>query len=123
MISRRLNSEVGAVLSLVLLIAGMVSENLLWNKLAGLILLLTVLIPVVFKPLNRLWFSFGWLVERFFSMIILMLVFYLIVTPVAWLRRVFCDDALSLRAFKKDESSVFVIKDKTYSAEDLKKQY
>ena len=48
MISRRLNSEVGAVLSLVLLIAGMVSENLLWNKLAGLILLLTVLIPVVF---------------------------------------------------------------------------
>ena len=123
MISRRLNSEVGAVLSLVLLIAGMVSENLLWNKLAGLILLLTVLIPVVFSPLTRLWFSFGWLVERFFSMIILMLVFYLIVTPVAWLRRVFCDDALSLRAFKKDESSVFVIKDKTYSAEDLKKQY
>ena len=95
MISRRLNSEVGAVLSLVLLIAGMVSENLLWNKLAGLILLLTVLIPVVFTPLTRLWFSFGWLVERFFSMIILMLVFYLIVTPVAWLRRVFCDDALS----------------------------
>ena len=123
MISRRLNSEVGAVLSLVLLIAGVVSENLLWNKLAGLILLLTVLIPVVFTPLNRLWFSFGWLVERFFSMIILMLVFYLIVTPVAWLRRVFCDDALRLRAFKKDESSVFVIKDKTYSAEDLEKQY
>ena len=123
MISRRLNSEVGAVLSLVLLIAGVVSENQLWNKLAGLILLLTVLIPVVFTPLTRLWFSFGWLVERFLSMNILMMVFYMIFNTVAWLRRVFCDDALRLRAFKKDESSVFVIKDKTYSAEDLKKQY
>lgn len=121
--SKRQNMETGAVLSLVLLMAGLVAENPLWNKLAGLTLLLTVLAPAVYRPLAWLWFGLGRWTERFFSTLVLGLVFYLVVTPVAWLRRRFSADTLRLRAFKKERGSVFAVRDKTYRAEDLEKQY
>lgn len=123
MISRRQNMEVGVVLTLVLLIVGLVSRELLWYKIAVPALLLTVLAPVAYTPLSWLWFGFARLAERFFSTVILALIFYLIVTPVALLRRWFSEDTLYLRRFKKDTESVFAVKDKTYKAEDLEKQY
>ena len=85
--------EVGVVLALVLLIAGLVSGALLWCKIAVAVLLITVLVPVVYTPLSWLWFGFARLAERFFSTIILTTIFYLIVTPVAVLRRWLSGDA------------------------------
>lgn len=123
MISRRQNMEVGVVLALVLLIVGLVSGALLWCRIAVAVLLITVLVPIIYTPLSWLWFGFARLAECFFSTIILILIFYLIVTPVAVLRRWLSGDALSLHCFKKDAQSVFVTKDKTYKAEDLEKQY
>lgn len=123
MISRRQSSEVGAVLSLILLIAGLAGGNPLWSKLAGLTLLLTVLVPAVYKPVAWVWLGFGRWAERFFPTVMLGLVFYLVVTPVAWLRRGTGHDTLRLRSFRKGSGSVFVTKDKTYSAKDLEKQY
>ncbi len=123
MISRRQNMEVGVVLALVLLIVGLVSKELLWCRIAVPVLLLTVLAPVAYTPLSWLWLGFARLAERFFSTAMLALIFYLIVTPVALLRRWFSEDTLYLRHFKKDTESVFAVKDKTYKAEDLEKQY
>lgn len=123
MISRRQNMEMGVVLTLVLLVVGLISGEIFWYKIAVSALLVTALIPVVYTPLSRLWFGFARLAERFFSIIILTLIFYLIVTPIALLRRCFFEDTLRLRNFGKGGSSVFIIKDKTYQAEDLEKQY
>lgn len=121
--SRRQNTETGAVLSLALLIVGSTAGNPLWSKLAVPALLLAVLAPVVYSPLAWLWFGFGRWAERFFSTVVLGVVFYLVVTPVACLRRGLGDDTLRLRSFKKERGSVFAVQDKTYRAKDLEKQY
>ena len=75
MISRKQNTDVGLVLGLVLLIVGLVSGETLWYKMAVLTLLVTALVPVIYVPLSWLWFGIAQQAERFFSVIILALIF------------------------------------------------
>lgn len=123
MINKRQNTEFGSVLALVLLVTGLISGTVIWFKISVVALLASILIPVVYTPLSWLWFSFGRLAERLFSSIILTLVFYLVVTPVALFRKCFSEDTFNLRSFKKRRDSVFLVKDKTFGTDDLDKQY
>ena len=123
MISRRQNTDVGVVLGLALLVVGLVSGGTVWYQIAVLALLVTGLVPVIYTPLSWLWFGFALLVELLFSAIILTLIFYLIVTPMALLRKLFFKDILCLRSFKKGVGSVFVMRNKIYKAEDMENQF
>lgn len=123
MISRRQNTEVGIVIVLVLLMTGLITSEIVWYKTCVLVLLLSVLCPVVYTPVSWLWFGLARIVERLFSTILLTLVFYLVVTPVALLRRCVAKDTLRLRCFKKQKDSVFLVTDKKYTKEDLDKQF
>lgn len=123
MMNKRKNTEFGIVLTLVLLVTGLVSGAVIWFKISVFALLVSVLAPVVYTPLSWLWFGFGQLTERWFSSIILTLVFYLVVTPVALFRKSFSEDTFRLRSFKKHKNSAFLAKDKTFGKDDLDKQY
>ena len=81
--------------------------------------LLNMTIPVVFKPFAWLWLGFSSIAGAIISRIILALVFLLIVTPMALLRRVLGKDTLMLKKFKKGSGSVFVTRDKTYDDSDI----
>jgi hypothetical protein len=64
---------------------------------AGLFLLVTILAPNVLLPMNRAWMRFGLLLHRITTPIILGLVFFLVVTPLALVARVVGKDFLRLR--------------------------
>lgn len=123
MIDRKQNTEVGMVLTLVLLVAGLITGLTIWFKVGVCTLLVAVLIPVVYTPLSWGWYGFARLVERVCSRGMLTFIFFLVVTPVALLRRCFSGDTLRLRSFKKQKNSVFIVKEKRYTKEDLDKQY
>lgn len=123
MISRKQNVDVGVILSLILLIIGWISGNMIWFRIAVPVLLATALIPVIYMPLSWLWCGFTRLTERLFTTVLLTLIFYLVVTPVALLRRCISKDSLHLYSFRKGRDSMFVVKDKTYKTDDLEKQY
>lgn len=123
MMNKQQNTELGIVLTLVLLVTGLISGAVIWFKISVFALLASVLAPVVYTPLTWLWFGFGRLAERLFSSIILTLIFYLVVTPVALFRRCFSEDTFRMRSFKRHRDSVFLVKDKTFGKEDLDKQY
>lgn len=123
MISRRQNTELGIVITLVFLLTGLVTGVVLWYKLCVLTLLIAILLPIIYTPLSICWFGLSRVVESLFSTIILALIFYLIVTPVALIRRYISEDTLRLRSFKKQQDSVFTVKDKLYKTDDLNKQY
>lgn len=123
MIDRKQNMEVGIVLTLVFLVTGLMTGLIVWFQVGVCTLLLAVLIPVAYTPLSWGWYGFARLAECVCSKVVLSLIFFLVVTPVALLRRCFSEDILRLRSFKKQQNSVFIVKEKTYKKEDMDKQY
>lgn len=69
-------------------------------SVAGLLLLLTLGAPRLLTPLNRAWMALGHLLGRIISPIVLGLMFYGLITPVAVAQRLTGRDALRLRAFR-----------------------
>ena len=70
--------------------------------LAALLITLAVtrLSPSRLRPLNKAWFLLGLTLGRIFNPIILGIIFFAVITPVALLMRIFGRDELNLRASK-----------------------
>lgn len=64
---------------------------------AGLFLAAALLAPGVLKPLNRLWFLFGMLLHKIVSPLVMALLFFATVTPIALLMRIAGKDPLRLK--------------------------
>ena len=71
---------------------------------AGIFLCLALFWTAPLKPLNRLWFKFGLLLHKIVNPIVMGLLFYLAVTPMAILLRMLRKDLLKLRRDDAAES-------------------
>ena len=71
---------------------------------------LALIIPRALHPLNYLWFRLGLLLHRMMSPLIIGAVFFLCVTPIGLLMRLFGKDVLSLRR-RADLPSYWIIRD------------
>ncbi len=90
--------------------------------LSAAILCTGFLAPTLLRPFNRAWFSLGLLLEKIFSPVALGLMFFLLITPVAVLGRVFGRDALRLK--KRDVASYWLERDPPGpGAESFKNQF
>ncbi len=56
------------------------------------------------NPLNKIWFNFGILLGKMISPLIMGIIFFLVVTPIGVIMRVFGKDILSLKYNKKNKS-------------------
>ncbi|MBW2738724.1 MAG: hypothetical protein JRE64_07695 [Deltaproteobacteria bacterium] len=90
---------------------------------AIVVLVLTMTWPVFFKLPGRLWFGFSEFLGGIVSKILLSLVFFIVATPVGLLRKKLGFDAMRLKNWKQDDGSVFLERNETFSAADLKKPY
>ena len=57
--------------------------------------------PYLLKPLNRLWFRFGLMLHAIVSPIVLIVLFFLVITPIGVVARLVGKDFLRLRFNKK----------------------
>ena len=55
------------------------------------------LTPQILTPLNRLWFSLGLLLGKIVSPIVLGLIFFVLITPVSFVTRLFGRDELKIK--------------------------
>jgi predicted membrane metal-binding protein len=70
----------------------------IWSLVvAGAILLLALVAPAFLAPLNRLWTKFGLLLHRVVNPVVLGLMFYIAVVPVALIMRLVGKDPLNRR--------------------------
>ena len=60
-------------------------------------LILGLLNSKILNPLNIIWFKFGLLLGRIISPIIMGIIFFLVVTPIGYLMRLFKKDVLNLK--------------------------
>jgi hypothetical protein len=64
---------------------------------SALVLLCAAFVPGWLRPLNRLWFRFGTMLAGVVTPVVMGILFFLIVTPLALLQRLFGKDALRLK--------------------------
>ena len=81
------------------------NENIkIWSLIISLIfLILGLLNSRLLNPLNNLWFKFGLLLGRIISPIIMGIIFFFVVTPIAVLMKLLKKDLLNLK-FNKDKT-------------------
>ena len=74
------------------------NEIFIWSLLISIIfLVLGLLNSKILNPLNKLWFKFGILLSKIISPLIMGLIFFLVVSPIGLLMRLFKKDLLNLK--------------------------
>ena len=80
-------------------------EIRIWSLIISfLFLFFGLLNSKILTPLNKLWFRFGLFLGKIISPIIMAVIFFLVVTPIGLLMRLFGKDVLSLKLNKKKTS-------------------
>jgi len=79
--------------------------------------------PRMLAPLNRLWFKFGLLLNRIVSPLVMGLLFYLVVTPIAVAMRMAGKDPLRLKSDAQARSYWIEREPPGPSPETIKNQY
>ena len=75
-----------------------------WALIISIVfLILGLLNSKILLPLNKIWFKFGILLGKIISPLIMGLIFFVVVTPIALLMRLFDKDLLNLK-FNKSKS-------------------
>ncbi len=75
--------------------------NIIFLIISIIFLLLGMINSKILTPLNKLWMKFGYVMGKIVSPLIMFLIFYLVVTPIAILLRVIGKDVL-----KKNKTKV-----------------
>lgn len=87
------------------------------GKIAVVIGVVSIFIPSAAKGIEWLWFRFalalGWVNSR----ILLSIIYFVFLMPIAWLSRMFTRDPLSLK--KEERKSLFIDRNHLYTAKDL----
>ena len=75
----------------------------LWSLIISIIfLILGLLNSKLLKPLNNLWIKFGEILGKIIAPIVMMIVFFIVLTPVSFIVRLFGKDLLKLKFIKKN---------------------
>ena len=79
-------------------------EIRIWSVLISLLfLILGIINSKILTPFNKVWFKFGIFLGKIISPIVMGLIFFLVVTPIAFLMRMLKKDLLNLK-FSKNNS-------------------
>ena len=113
------NKSFGIVFFVVFLIIGLFplindQEIKIWSILTSLIFLILGLInSKILTPLNKIWFKFGILLGKIVSPIVMGLIFFLVVTPIALIMKILKKDLLNLKF--NSENSYWIKKNESNS--------
>ena len=103
------NRSFGIVFFIVFLLIGIYpllnGDHLrIWSLIISIVfLILGLLNSKILFPLNKIWFKFGILLGKIISPLIMGLIFFVVVTPIGLLMRLFNKDLINLK-FNKSKS-------------------
>lgn len=99
-----------------LALSWIIDEPLLW-KAALVVGALSVLVPVVARAIEWLWMKLALMLGWTNSKVLLTVVYFVFLMPIALLSRVFTKDPLTIRG--RSASSLFVERNHVYRKDDL----
>lgn len=101
------NKSFGLVFSLIFLLITLWpilnnAEIRIWSFVISIIfLILGLLNSKLLSPLNKIWFKFGLFLGKIVSPLVMVMIFFFVVTPIAILMKIFRKDLLNLKYSKK----------------------
>lgn len=113
----------GMAVVLILLIAGLATGNGLFYKIATGALVINMIFPMFYYPFAIFWYGLSNILGAVVSRILLLLVYAVVVMPVAMIRQLMGKDPLLLKKFKEESVSVMKTRDHIYEAGDLEKPF
>ena len=102
------NRNFGIVFSIVFLLISLYpllesGDIRVWSLVVSFIfLILGIFNSKILSPFNKLWVKFGLLLGKFVSPLIMMIIFFFVVTPIGILMRLFRKDVLNLKYNNKE---------------------
>jgi len=118
-VSRRQCSEFGQAAVLICIFLALYLKNNHYVTAAFWVLLCTILIPNIFYPFALLWFGLSTILSKISSFIILNVIFFFLVIPMGFFRKLLGKDTLKLKKFKTGRNSVMIERNHLYEAVDL----
>lgn len=109
------------VLLLLILYVSLKWKGLLLGAMA--LHVLNMIVPQMYRPIAVVWLGLSHLLGTVASKILLSIVFFAVVTPIAIIRRLAGKDSLKLRAFKASEDSVMLERNHTFIGTDIERPY
>jgi len=113
----------GLALTLISLLLALVSSPKYFLPIGIGVLVVTMTAPALFKPFARVWFGLSHVLGTVVSRILLTLLFYILVTPVGFVRRLLGKDSMQLKSWKKGKTSVFHNRGHLFKRQDLDHPY
>lgn len=87
------------------------------GKIAVAIGVVSIFIPAAARAIEWTWFKFALVLGWVNSRILLSIVYFLFLMPIAWISRLFTNDPLVLKKQKRD--TLYVTRDHLYTGKDL----
>ncbi len=87
------------------------------------VLLLSLFLPSVLKPLQKTWMTIGIIIGIIISSMILIILFFIILTPISLFLKLSGKDLLNIKIDKKSKSYWTVVKTADIKKEEYKKQF
>lgn len=91
--------------------------------LSAFFLIFGFLLPVALKPIQKLWMSFAIIVGWFMSRVLLTILFYLVVTPIGLVSRLFGKDFLNNQDRGNSDSCWIPVDSKVKDKKSYEKQF
>jgi hypothetical protein len=106
-----------------LLVLFWIFKNSYFIIAATVIAVVTLLSPFLAKWIAWFWYKLAETLGRINGFILLTILFYLFLTPLAWLSKLFKKDELQLKKKANPEDSYFVERNHTFTKKDLENMW
>lgn len=115
--------DTGMAMVLLSLLLGFLTDARWFFTLAAVLLVVTMAVPALYRPVAFVWLGLSHFLGTIVSRILLTLVFFVVVFPVGFLRRLMNKDSLQLRKFGHGKESAMKVRDHVYVPSDIDKPY
>ena len=117
------SKDTGMAIVLLCMLFGYIGQDDRSIIMAIVFLVINMTFPVIYRPFAKVWLGVSGILGRIMSKLLLSSIFFIIVTPVGCIMKMFGVDLLKLKKWKQDTSSVFKIRDHLYTPDDIEKPY
>jgi hypothetical protein len=121
--STKQSIDTGMAFVLIFLLVSYFTKSDIFIIISICLLLFNMIYPNIYRPLSRVWFGISNILGSVVSRLIMTLIFFLFVTTIGIFRKVIRADSLQLKEWKRDNTSVFRVRDQAFQPEEIERPY